>query len=62
MPLSTNPHKMTDTMKRIFLFLFAAICAANSLRAYDFKSGDLYYNIINDTVAPYEVEVTHQYQ
>ena len=61
MLLSTNPHKMTDTMKRIFLFLFAAVCAANSLRAYDFKSGDLYYNIINDTVAPYEVEVTYQY-
>ena len=53
---------MTDTMKRIFLFLFAAICAANSLRAYDFQSGDLCYNIINDTVAPYEVEVTYEYR
>ena len=48
-------------MKRIFLFLFAAVCAANTLRAYDFKSGELYYNIINDTIAPYEVEVTYQY-
>ena len=48
-------------MKRILLFLFAAVLAANSLRAYDFQSGDLYYNITNDTLAPYEVEVSRTY-
>ena len=46
-------------MKRVLLFLFAAVAAANSLRAYDFKSGDLYYNITSD-VEPYKVEVTYQ--
>ena len=47
-------------MKKLF-FLFLALVATASLRAYDFKSGDLYYNITSSS-APYTVEVTNQKQ
>ena len=39
---------------RKLLFLFVALLATTSLWAYDFKSGNLYYNITSDTT----VEVT----
>ena len=42
-------------------FLILALLATTSLWAYDFQSGDLYYNITSDTV-PYTVEVTYQYE
>ena len=42
-------------MRKLF-FLFLALVATASLWAYDFKSGDLYYNIISDTT----VAVTYQ--
>ena len=38
--------------------LFLALLATTTLWAYDFQSGDLYYNITSDTT----VEVTYQYQ
>ncbi len=38
--------------------LFVALLATTTLWAYDFQSGDLYYNITSDTT----VEVTYQYQ
>ena len=41
--------------------LILALLATTSLWAYDFQSGDLYYNITSDTV-PYTVEVTYQYE
>ena len=44
-------------MKKLF-FLFLALVATTSLWAYDFQSGDLYYNITSD-VEPYTVEVTY---
>lgn len=44
-------------MKKIFT-LFLAFTATVALWAYDFKSGDLYYNIISNQ-EPYEVEVTY---
>ena len=43
-------------MKRIFTLLLALL-AITTLWAYDFQSGDLYYNITNDTIAPYTVGV-----
>ena len=43
------------------VLLFMALLATTSLWAYDFQSGDLYYNITNDTIAPYTVEVTTNY-
>ena len=42
-------------MKKLFL-LFVALLATTSLWAYDFKSGDLYYNITSSS-APYTMEV-----
>ena len=45
-------------MKKIFTFILAFV-ATTCLWAYDFKSGDLYYNITSST-APYTVEVTYQ--
>ena len=41
--------------------LFMALLATTCLWADDFQSGDLYYNITNDTIAPYTVEVTTNY-
>ena len=41
------------------LTLFTALIIALSAYAYDFQSGDLYYNITSST-APYTVEVTYQ--
>ena len=38
--------------------LFVALLATTTLWAYDFQSGDLYYNITSDTT----VEVTYQYE
>jgi len=46
-------------MKRILILLFATLLAGQVL-AYDFKNGDLYYNITSST-EPYTVEVTYQY-
>ena len=43
-------------MKKLFT-LFVALVATTALWAYDFKSGDLYYNITSNTT----VEVTYQY-
>ena len=45
-------------MRKLF-FLFLALVSTTSLWAYDFKSGDLYYNITSSS-APYTVEVTYQ--
>ena len=45
-------------MRKIFL-LFVALLATTALWAYDFKSGDLYYNITS-SVEPYTVEVTYE--
>ena len=45
-------------MKKLFLFI-VAIFAATALHAYDFQSGDLYYNITS-YFEPYTVEVTCQ--
>lgn len=45
-------------MKRL-LSLFVAILATTALWAYDFKYGDLYYDITSDS-APYTVAVTYQ--
>lgn len=45
-------------MKKLFL-LFVAFVATTSLWAYDFQSGDLYYNITRSFV-PYTVAVTNQ--
>lgn len=42
-------------MRKLFP-LFLALMTTTSLRAYDFQSGDLYYNITSDT----SVEVTYQ--
>ena len=44
-------------MKKISTLCLVLLSALASW-AYDFKSGDLYYNITSD-VAPYTVEVTH---
>ena len=46
-------------MRKLF-FLFLALVATTALWAYDFKSGDLYYNITSN-VEPYTVEVTSRY-
>ena len=45
-------------MKKLF-FLFLALVATTSLWAYDFQSGDLYYNITSSST-PYTVEVTYK--
>lgn len=47
-------------MKKLFLFI-AALLATTTLWAYDFQSGDLYYNITSSS-EPYTVEVTRQVQ
>ena len=47
-------------MKRFFTFFFALV-ATTALWAYDFQSGDLYYNITSSS-EPYTVEVTYQYR
>ena len=44
-------------MKKIFS-IFLTLVITNTLWAYDFKSGDLYYNITNRS-APFTVEVTY---
>ena len=46
-------------MKKIVTFIFA-LMTTTALWAYDFKSGDLYYNITSSS-EPYTVEVTYQY-
>ena len=43
-------------MKRAFAFLLSTLCVMSML-AYDFQSGNLYYDITSN-VAPYTVEVT----
>ena len=43
-------------MKKLLSF-FLALLATTTLWAYDFQSGDLYYNIISNS-APYTVEVS----
>ena len=47
-------------MKKLFTLLFALV-ATTTIWAYDFKSGDLYYNITSSS-EPYTVEVTYQYE
>ena len=44
-------------MRKLF-FLFLALLTTSSLWAYDFQSGDLYYNITSSS-EPFTVEVTH---
>ncbi len=46
-------------MKRIFYLLILLIVAINTY-AYDFQSGDFYYNITSSS-APYTAEVTYQH-
>ena len=43
-------------MKKTIMLLLAALCTAVTTFAYDFQSGDLYYNITSDNT----VEVTYQ--
>ena len=43
-------------MKKAIMLLLAALCTAATTLAYDFKSGDLYYNITSGNT----VEVTYQ--
>ena len=45
-------------MKKLF-FLFVSFLATTCLWAYDFQSGDLYYNITSES-NPYTVEVTYE--
>ena len=45
-------------MKKLFT-LFLALVATTALWAYDFQSGDLYYNITSSST-PYTVEVTYK--
>ena len=45
-------------MKRELFSMYLLLSIATGLLAYDFKVGDLCYNITNDTLAPYSVEVT----
>ena len=45
-------------MRKLFL-LFMALLATTALWAYDFQSGDLYYNITSSS-EPYTVEVTYK--
>ena len=47
-------------MKKIVTIIFALMMTI-ALWAYDFKSGDLYYNITSSS-EPYTVEVTYQYE
>ena len=44
--------------KQFLLLLLVALLTSLSIHAYDFQSGDLYYNITSDTT----VEVTYQVQ
>ena len=46
-------------MKKLFTLLLALV-ATTTIWAYDFKSGDLYYNITSSS-EPYTVEVTYLY-
>ena len=46
-------------MKTKLFTLFLAIMATNSLWAYDFKYGDLYYEVLSSST-PYTVQVTYQ--
>ena len=48
--------KNTNTMKKAIMLLLAALCTAATSLAYDFQSGDLYYNTTSDST----VEVTYQ--
>lgn len=48
-------------MKRSFTFLSAVFFVAVGVFAYDFKCGDLYYNITSNT-EPFTVEVTYDKQ
>ena len=43
-------------MKKAIMLLLATLCTAATALAYDFQSGDLYYNITSDNT----VEVTYQ--
>ncbi len=46
------------SMKRKLFSMCLLLSIATGLLAYDFKVGDLCYNITNETLAPYSVEVT----
>jgi hypothetical protein len=46
-------------MKRFFICSVVAFILCN-LYAYDFERDGLYYEIINDTIAPYEVKLTKE--
>ena len=51
---------ITNKLMKTKLFtLFLAIMATNSLWAYDFKYGDLYYEVLSSST-PYTVQVTRQ--
>ena len=47
-------------MKRQLFSMCLLLSIATGLLAYDFKVGDLCYNITNDTLAPYSVEVSSE--
>ena len=49
-------HQSVDMKHKIFLSLVAVLLTALSAQAYDFQSGDLYYEITSDST----VEVTYQ--
>ena len=49
-------RQFVDMKHKIFLSLVAVLLTALSAQAYDFKSGDLYYNLTSAST----VEVTHR--
>ena len=59
--MNDNTNSKIKTIMRKLFSLFVALLATTALWAYDFQSGDLYYNITSDTI-PYTAEVTYQYK
>ena len=47
-------------MKSNIIFLATLLFFANSIWAFDFQSGNFYYNITNDSASVYTVEVTYR--
>ena len=44
-------------MKKAIMLLLAALCTAATTLAYDFKSGDLYYNITSGNTAKLPIKI-----
>ena len=56
--MNNNTNSKNQTIMRKLFSLFVALLATTCLWAYDFQSGDLYYNITSSS-EPFTVEVTH---